>query len=55
MTRDPYLLLAIQAYKQEPVTLAQLAPMLGIGEKAFSKIVKLNVAQRSGLRQTNNR
>lgn len=40
LTRDPYLLLAIQAYKREPVTLKQLARMLGIGEKAFSKLVK---------------
>lgn len=37
---DPYLLLAIQAYKREPVTLAQLARILGIGEKTFAKMVK---------------
>jgi len=37
---DPYILLAIQAYKREPVTLAQLARMLGIGEKTFAKMVR---------------
>ena len=37
---DPYLLLAIQAYRKEPVTLAQLARILGIGEKTFAKMVK---------------
>lgn len=49
MTRDPYVLLAIQAYKQERgrVTMKKLARMLGIGEKAFSKIVRMSVSKRT--------
>ena len=37
---DPDILLAIQAYRKEPVTLAQLARILGIGEKTFATMVK---------------
>jgi len=37
---DPFILLAIQAYRKEPVTLAQLARILGIGEKTFAKMVR---------------
>ena len=47
MTQDPYVLAAIAAYRSEPVTLAQLARMLGIGEKTFSKIVKMDLARFS--------
>ena len=43
---DPVIVLAVRAYLSEPVSMAQIARILGIGEKAFSRIVR---AYRKGV------